>query len=150
MCPSLEIGLCPVRQKYLPRLFKVGSGLVERGSRAVRALPRMATGIEPAAPSPLVFVMRDAAADRDCPGVHVAVIDVPAFLAGIGRSAAGEGGQERGPWSTSLGSHLREPGGPASEAPAFCFFAERIEAYTRRYFPERKSRVMPISHNPCG
>jgi hypothetical protein len=36
--------------------------------------------------------MRDACADRDHPGVHVAIVDVPAFLAGIGTSAAGEGG----------------------------------------------------------
>jgi hypothetical protein len=36
--------------------------------------------------------MRNAGADLDRPGVHVTTIDVPAFLAGIGTSAAGEGG----------------------------------------------------------
>jgi hypothetical protein len=36
--------------------------------------------------------MRDAGADRDRGDVHVAIVDVPALLAGMGRSAAGEGG----------------------------------------------------------
>ena len=36
--------------------------------------------------------MRVAAADRDRTGEHVTIVDVPAFLTGIGRSAAGESG----------------------------------------------------------
>jgi hypothetical protein len=36
--------------------------------------------------------MRVAAADRDRTGEHVTIVDVPAFLTGIGRSAAGEFG----------------------------------------------------------
>ena len=36
--------------------------------------------------------MRNAGSDRDRPGMHVSVIDVPAFLAGISGAAAGEGG----------------------------------------------------------
>jgi hypothetical protein len=43
-------------------------------------------------PFPPVFVMRVAAADRDRTGEHVTIVDVPTFLAGIGRSAAGEFG----------------------------------------------------------
>jgi hypothetical protein len=43
-------------------------------------------------PLPRIFIMRDAAADRDRAGVHVTIVDVPAFLTGIGRSAAGEFG----------------------------------------------------------
>src|SRR5882724_13636929 len=43
-------------------------------------------------PFPRVFVMRVAAADRDRTGEHVTIVDVPAFLTGIGRSAAGEFG----------------------------------------------------------
>jgi hypothetical protein len=39
-------------------------------------------------PFPRVFVMRVAAADRDRTGEHVTIVDVPAFLTGIGRSAA--------------------------------------------------------------
>jgi hypothetical protein len=35
--------------------------------------------------------MRNAGADRDRAGVHVAAIDVPAFLSGVSRLAAGEG-----------------------------------------------------------
>jgi len=38
-----------------------------------------------------VGVVRIAAADRDRADANIAVKDVPAFLAGIGRSAAGEG-----------------------------------------------------------
>jgi hypothetical protein len=34
--------------------------------------------------------MRVAGADRDRTGVDIAVVDVPAFLAGISRSTAGE------------------------------------------------------------
>jgi hypothetical protein len=41
-------------------------------------------------PFPRVFVMRAAAADRDRAGLHVTIVDVPAFLTGIGRSAAGK------------------------------------------------------------
>jgi hypothetical protein len=49
------------------------------------------------------------------------------------------------------GSHLCEPGGPASQAPAFCFFTERFEAYTPRHFLERYSQIMPDSHiHPRG
>jgi hypothetical protein len=36
--------------------------------------------------------MRDAGADRDRADAHVTVVSVPAFLAGIGRAAAGEYG----------------------------------------------------------
>jgi hypothetical protein len=36
--------------------------------------------------------MRDAGSDRDGADLHVSVIDVPAFLAGISGAAAGEGG----------------------------------------------------------
>ena len=36
--------------------------------------------------------MRNASADRNRADVHVAIVDVPAFLAGIGRSAAGQDG----------------------------------------------------------
>jgi len=42
----------------------------------------------------------DAAADRDRAGVDIAVVNVPAFLAGVSRSAAGELGHaplKRGP-----------------------------------------------------
>ena len=53
---------------------------------------QMRSGIETAAPLPWIFVMGVAAADRDRPGVHVTIVDVPAFLTGIGRSAADEFG----------------------------------------------------------
>ena len=53
---------------------------------------RMGAWIETAAPLPWIFVMRVAAADRDRTGEHVTIVDVPAFLTGIGRSAPGEFG----------------------------------------------------------
>jgi hypothetical protein len=39
-----------------------------------------------------ICIMRNADADRDRADLNVAIVDVPAFLAGMGRSAAGEGG----------------------------------------------------------
>jgi hypothetical protein len=65
--------------------------LVESDGRAARAFAWMRAGIEAARPTPRVFVMWAPAADRNRSDVYVTVIDVPAFLAGIGRSAAGEG-----------------------------------------------------------
>jgi hypothetical protein len=46
--------------------------------------------MEAARPSPRIFVEGNAGAKRDRAGVDIAPIDVPAFLAGFGRSAAGE------------------------------------------------------------
>ena len=65
-------------------------------------------------PFPRVFVMRVAAADRGRTGEHVTIVDVPAFLTGIGRSAAGEFGHSSsncgiegvGKPSYSLGSKI--------------------------------------------
>jgi len=43
-------------------------------------------------PLPRILIVRIARADRDRAGVDIAVVDVPAFLAGVSRSATGEGG----------------------------------------------------------
>src|SRR5260370_5658561 len=51
----------------------------------------MTAGIEPANPTPRVFIVRNAGADGDRAGVDVAIIDVPAVLA-FWVAAAGEGG----------------------------------------------------------
>src|SRR6266436_3590837 len=87
-CPKVSLG--SVCQKYLPRGFEVGTGLVEGGSGAALVFARMRPGIEAAMPLPRILIMRDAAADRDRSGVHIPVVDVAAFLAGVSRSAAGE------------------------------------------------------------
>jgi hypothetical protein len=50
----------------------------------------MAAGIEAAIPAPRVLVVRNAHADRDRADLHIAVKNMPAFLGGIRRSAAGE------------------------------------------------------------
>jgi hypothetical protein len=52
----------------------------------------MTAGIEAARPAPWIFVEGNANALRDRPRVHVTIIDVPAFFAGIGRAAAREFG----------------------------------------------------------
>jgi hypothetical protein len=65
----------------------------------------MAARIEATIPAPRIGVMRNAGAHRDRAGLHVPVIDVPAFLAGMGRSAAGEGGHallKRGPETRTI------------------------------------------------
>jgi hypothetical protein len=53
---------------------------------------RMRTRIEAATPFPGVSVKRVADASCDGADAHVTIIDVPAFLAGVSRSAAGEFG----------------------------------------------------------
>ncbi len=78
-------------QKHSPGILEFDAGLIEGGSRAARALCRMAAGIEAASPAPRVFVMRNAGADRDRAHAHVTKVDVPTFVGSIGRAAAGEG-----------------------------------------------------------
>jgi len=48
--------------------------------------------LEAANPFPWVFVMRTTGADRDRAGVHVTIVDVPAFLRGIRIATAGKFG----------------------------------------------------------
>jgi hypothetical protein len=62
-CPKVSLG--SVCQKYLPRGFEVGTGLVERGSGATLVFARMRPGIETAMPFPRILIMGIAAADRD-------------------------------------------------------------------------------------
>src|SRR5713226_6892841 len=92
IAPGLKICFGPVRQKHPPGALKIGAGLVEGGGRAILLLARLRSRIETATPLPRILIMGIAGADRDRAGVDIAVVDVPAFLAGFGRSAAGEGG----------------------------------------------------------
>jgi hypothetical protein len=48
--------------------------------------------VEAARPSPRIFVEANASANLDRADMHITEIDVPAFLAGVSRSAAGEFG----------------------------------------------------------
>jgi len=73
-----------------PTRLRSRTGLVERGSGAALVFTRMRPGIETAMPFPRILIMGIAAADRDRAGVHIPIVDVPAFLAGVSRSAAGE------------------------------------------------------------
>ena len=54
--------------------------------------PRMRARIEAAAPFPRIGVVRIPDAFGNGADVHVTIVDVPAFLTGIDRSAAGEFG----------------------------------------------------------
>src|SRR5450631_1857293 len=90
--PRLNVSLGSFRQKNLPRGFETGARFVEAGGGSVLMFAWVWARIETAMPFPRVFVMRVAAADRDRAGLHVTIVDVPAFLTGIGRSAAGEFG----------------------------------------------------------
>src|SRR6266849_8148174 len=88
--PRLEISLGSVCQKHFPRGFEIGTRLVERGSGAVLVFAWMRAWIKAAAPLPRILIMGAARADRDRSDVDIAVVNLPAFLAGIGRSAAGK------------------------------------------------------------
>jgi hypothetical protein len=100
IAPRLEISLGSFRQKHQPCALKIGAGLVEGGGRAILLLARFRSRIETAMPLPRILIMRVASSDRDRAGVHIAVVDVPAFLAGFGRSAAGEASSSRSPAMT--------------------------------------------------
>jgi hypothetical protein len=92
IAPRLKIGLGSFRQEPPPCVLKIGAGLFEGRRRAVLMLARMRAGIGAARPAPRIFVERNAGADLDRSGVDIAPIDVPAFVGGVGRLAAGEFG----------------------------------------------------------
>src|SRR5216684_1053541 len=70
IAPRLEISLGSVCQKYFPRGFEIGTGLVERGSGAVLVFAWMRVWIKAAAPLPRILIMGAARADRDRSGVR--------------------------------------------------------------------------------
>src|SRR6266478_1674709 len=92
IAPRLKISLGSIRQKHPPGALEIGAGLIEGSGRAILLLARLRSRIETASPLPRILIMGIAGTDRDRPGVDIAVVDVPAFLAGFGRSAAGEFG----------------------------------------------------------
>jgi hypothetical protein len=86
--PRLKISRGAFRQKHQPGALKIGAGLVEGGGRAILLLARVRSRIETTMPLPRILIVGIAGADRDRASVHVPVVDVPAFLAGVSRSAA--------------------------------------------------------------
>ena len=72
-CPKVNLG--SVCQKYLPRGFEVGTGLVERGSGAALVFARMRPGIETAMPLPRILIMGIAGTNRDRAGVDIAIVN---------------------------------------------------------------------------
>jgi hypothetical protein len=84
----MRIGQC--RQERLPCGLKVGARQVEGLSRAIPILPDLGSRVEAEDPAPLINIDRSAGAERDRADMDIAVVDVPAFLAGVSRSATGE------------------------------------------------------------
>jgi hypothetical protein len=89
VAPRLKIAFGSFGKKRFPGGFKIGARLVEGRSATVRVLARLTARIETARPASRIFIVRNAAADRARAGVHIPVVDVPAFLAGVSRSVAG-------------------------------------------------------------
>jgi hypothetical protein len=92
IAPRPKIGFGAVRQEHLPCRLEIGAGLVERRGGAVGAFAGMTAGIEAARPTLRILVPGNAGADRDRADMHIAVIDVPAFLVDFGIAAAREFG----------------------------------------------------------
>jgi hypothetical protein len=88
-----KFGLSAFRQVFLPRSFKLEPRPLERLCRAFDVPPTMVGGrVKAALPSPLIDVDGNAGTDRDCADMHIAAIDVPAWLAGVRIAVAGEDG----------------------------------------------------------
>ncbi len=95
-----ENGLGAVRQKHSPRGAEIGAGLGEcRGCAGLMFAP-MRARIEAAIPFPRIGVVRVSDALGNRPDMNVAVINVPAFVAVVYGSAAGEG--RYGGWRSSV------------------------------------------------
>jgi hypothetical protein len=92
IAPHPKIGLGSVRQKDLPCGFEIGAGLVEGGCRAAMVFAGGRARIEAAVPLPWIGIVRVAGAGAIVPTCTSPKIDMPAFFAGTGRTAAGEGG----------------------------------------------------------
>jgi hypothetical protein len=75
-----------------PRGLEIGPGLLEGRRRATCAFPRMTAGIKTARPASGRLIARAANPLGRHAHPDLAIEDQPAFLAGIGRSAAGESG----------------------------------------------------------
>jgi hypothetical protein len=90
IAPFLKVRLGAVRKKDPPCGFEAGAGFVEGQCGAGRALAWAATWIEPAAPLPLRHGVRVADRAHQRADVHIAIMDVPAFLADVRIEAAGE------------------------------------------------------------
>src|SRR5216684_4267067 len=90
IAPCLEVRLGSVCQKYFPRGFEIGPGLVERLRSTALLFARVRARIKAAMPSPRILIMRIAAADRDGASMNIPVVDVPAFLAGFRIASAGK------------------------------------------------------------
>jgi hypothetical protein len=88
----LKISLGSFPPKKTSRRLRNRRGPRRRLRRFHLVFARVRSWIETAIPLPWIFIIRIAAADRDRADAHVTIVDVPAFLAGVSRSAAGEFG----------------------------------------------------------
>jgi hypothetical protein len=108
--PGLEVGLSALRQKDTPGGLEVGPGLIEGRGRAGGALTGVTARIEPAGPAPKGLIARDTDTLGNRADAHVAIEYLPAFLAGISRSAAGELGHaplKRSPTAQAIAQNAK-------------------------------------------
>ncbi|SRR6266851_2688188 len=101
IAPGLKIGLGALRQEHQPRALEIGAGLLEGRSGVGLMFAWMRTRIETAAPFPWISIVRIADALGNRSDRNIAVVNVPAFIAVVYGSAAGEGGHatlKRGTW----------------------------------------------------
>ena len=79
--PGLKVGFCPGRQEGLPCGFKGSPGFIKGLCGSATAFARIGPGIEAAAPSPLIDIVRHALTPRDRAHADVAIEDARAVLA---------------------------------------------------------------------
>ena len=82
--PLLKIGIGSMGQEQLPSFVELGAGMVEGGGRAMGLLSWMAARIESTSPAPRILSKGDADPLGDRADADIAIIDVPAFVLGIG------------------------------------------------------------------
>jgi hypothetical protein len=76
-----EVGLGALRKIFSPGGFEISPCLFEGFGRALDLLAVVRRRIKATVPTPLVDVNRHASPDRDRSDMHIAIVDVPAFLA---------------------------------------------------------------------
>jgi hypothetical protein len=95
VAPFLKICLGPFRQEHAPGGLESGARQVERGCGAALMFAGMGSGIKPATPAPRIGVGWIPRADHDRADAHIALVDQPGHLWGVGVAAAGEGGHDQ-------------------------------------------------------
>src|SRR6266851_1234375 len=137
IAPRLEVSLGSFRQKHQAGALKIGACLVKGGGGAILMFARMRAWIKAASPLPRILVVWAAAADRDRASLHIPIVDVPAFLGGVSRSAASEFGHapsKRGTIgrATASGYCRAQAEFPTPQAARGCVVTSKARARGRR------------------